>query len=153
MKQISRFSGIATAVCGALLLAACAANSPTTEMETGEPAAPLVDENGERVLKPNPYLAEPASVPAAAQQAIAQARAQFGQQQYAAAESTMQQVVTQWPQLSGAWLNLAKVQLKLQQPEAAEHSLQQAVAANTNNVFAWNSLGVLLRDQGRFDEA
>lgn len=153
MKRLSRFAHIATAVSCALLLAACAGNPSTPESEATEPAVPLVDENGERVLRPNPYLADPANVPAAAQQAITQARTQFGQQQYVAAESTMQQVVAQWPQLSGAWLNLAKVQLKLEQPEAAEHSLQKAVAANENNVFAWNSLGALLRDRGRFEEA
>ena len=131
----------------ALLLAGCAGNPATTE------PADNVDDNGQRIPVPNPYLTQPGNVPAAAQQGLATARALFEQQKFRAAESELQQVVAQWPQLSGAWLNLAKVQLKLDQVAQAESSLQQAVAANENNVFAWNTLGVLLRDQGRFEEA
>ncbi|MCK7597820.1 tetratricopeptide repeat protein [Microbulbifer sp. CAU 1566] len=134
-----------------VLLAACASN-PETPQVSDIPAA-AVDESGQRILSPNPYLAEKASVPDAAQQALLRARQYFEAQQYTAAETELQQLVAQWPALSGTWLNLAKVQLKLKQPEQAETSLKQAVAANENNVFAWNSLGVLLRDQGRFDEA
>lgn len=150
LLRAARFVTIAGSI---VLLAACAGNPGAPDTDSAESAGPVVDENGNRVVTPNPYLAEPANVPDAAQQGINQARALFGQQQYAAAESTMQQVVAQWPKLSGAWLNLAKIQLKLEQVAAAEQSLQQAVAANENNVFAWNSLGVLLRDQGRFEEA
>lgn len=150
LLRAARFVTIAGSV---VLLAACAGNPAAPDAGSAESAASVVDENGNRVVTPNPYLAEPANVPDGARQAISQARALFGQQQYAAAESTMQQVVAQWPELSGAWLNLAKIQLKLEQVAAAEQSLQQAVAANENNVFAWNSLGVLLRDQGRFEEA
>ncbi|WP_231759145.1 tetratricopeptide repeat protein [Microbulbifer elongatus] len=149
-QPFNRFALLATA---ALLLSACAGN-PTDPDTPPADAEPLAEgEIVQRVATPNPYLADTASVPAAAQQAMANARAYFEQQQFDAAETELQQVVAQWPVLSGAWLNLAKVQLKLDQPEQAEKSLQQAVAANPKNVFAWNSLGVLLRDQGRFDEA
>ncbi|MFV8780888.1 tetratricopeptide repeat protein [Microbulbifer sp. SA54] len=131
----------------AALLSACGSNPVEPE------ATPSVDENGQRAVTPNPYLAQAGSVPAEAEQALQRARQFFESQQYTAAETELQQVVSQWPQLSGAWLNLSIVQMKLKQPEPAESSLKQAVAANENNVFAWNSLGVLLRDQGRFEEA
>ncbi|WP_406828674.1 tetratricopeptide repeat protein [Microbulbifer sp. ARAS458-1] len=149
----NQLSSYALATIAALLLSACAGN-PTGSDTSGIDAEPVTEgEIPQRVATPNPYLAEAASVPGAAQQALANARGYFEQQQFGAAETELQQVVTQWPQLSGAWLNLAKVQLKLEQPEQAEASLRQAVTANPKNVFAWNSLGVLLRDLGRFDEA
>lgn len=131
-----------------VLLSACAGN-PTATPD----AAATPDESGKRIVSPNPYLAEPSSVPTGAKQGMSRARDYFLQQQYPAAETELQQVVTQWAALSGAWLNLAKVQLKLNKPEQAEASLKQAVTVNENNVFAWNTLGVLLRDQGRFEEA
>ncbi|MCA0893315.1 tetratricopeptide repeat protein [Microbulbifer agarilyticus] len=137
---------------GALLLSGCASN-PGAPDEGAATSTMAEGESSKRVASPNPYLSEAPGVPSGAQQALANARGYFEQQQFAAAETELQQVVSQWPELSGAWLNLAKVQLKLEQPEQAEQSLQQAVTANAKNVFAWNSLGVLLRDQGRFDEA
>ncbi|WP_295800869.1 tetratricopeptide repeat protein [uncultured Microbulbifer sp.] len=140
-------SGATVVALVSLLFAGCAGNPPAPET-TGN-----LDENGQHIPVPNPYLVQPGSVPAAAQKALANARNLFQQQQFAAAEAELLQVVEQWPQLSGAWLNLAKVQLKLEKAEQAESSLQQAVAANEDNVFAWNTLGVLLRDQGRFEEA
>ena len=139
--------GVALVTLTAVLLAGCAGN-PTTPAATTK-----VDENGQRIAQPNPYLAQPGNVPAAADKALANARALFQQQQFAEAEAELLKTVAEWPQLSGAWLNLAKVQLKLQQAEDAERSLRQAVAVNENNVFAWNTLGVLLRDEGRFEEA
>ncbi|WGL15603.1 tetratricopeptide repeat protein [Microbulbifer bruguierae] len=135
----------------AIVLAGCAGNPRSPEPATT--AGHTVDENGKRIASPNPYLTAAGDVPAAAQQALGRAHGFFAQQQFAAAERELQQVVTQWPQLSGAWLNLAKVQLKLNQPKQAEASLQHSVTANANNVFAWNSLGVLMRDLGRFEEA
>ena len=150
LHALKNFALVAAA---ALLLSACASNPTGSEATETEAMDVAEGEIVQRVATPNPYLAEAASVPGAAQQALANARSYFEQQQFGAAETELQQVVTQWPQLSGAWLNLAKVQLKLEQPEQAENSLQQAVAANPKNVFAWNSLGVLLRDQGRFNEA
>nr|WP_010131944.1 tetratricopeptide repeat protein [Microbulbifer agarilyticus] len=145
-------AGAALLALGALLLSGCASNPGTPDADAvTSPSADgaLV----KRVASPNPYLSAASGVPSGAQQALANARGYFEQQQFTAAETELQQVVSQWPELSGAWLNLAKVQLKLEQPEQAEQSLQQAVTANARNVFAWNSLGVLLRDQGRFDEA
>ena len=143
---VIRHGALALAL-ASLLLAGCANNPASTA------PASAMDENGQRIPVPNPYLAQPGSVPAAAQQGLVNARELFQQQQFAAAAAALQQVVAQWPQLSGAWLNLAKVQLKLDKTAQAESSLQQAVAANPNNVFAWNTLGVVLRDQGRFEEA
>lgn len=151
--DLKALKGFALLAAAALLLSACA-SSPTGSDTTDTEATDVAEgETVQRIATPNPYLAEAASVPGAAQQALANARGYFEQQQFGAAETELQQVVTQWPHLSGAWLNLAKIQLKLKQPEQAEKSLQQAVAANPKNVFAWNSLGVLMRDQGRFDEA
>ena len=148
MKALTQL--IAAAACS-LLLAACAGNPGAPD--TGADTAVTLDESGRRIASPNPYLAEAGSVPGGAKQGLQRAREYFVQQQFAAAETELQQVVTQWAVLSGAWLNLAKVQLKLDKPAAAETSLKQAVTVNENNVFAWNALGVLLRDQGRFEEA
>ncbi|WP_299594265.1 tetratricopeptide repeat protein [uncultured Microbulbifer sp.] len=147
----TRCKQLALATLCTALLAACA-GSPTAPDSDGRTEV-AADESGKRVASPNPYLAEAASVPAGAKQGISRAHDYFLQQQYPAAETELQQVVTQWAVLSGAWLNLAKVQLKLNKPEEAETNLKQAVAVNENNVFAWNALGVLLRDQGRFEEA
>ena len=148
LKSYFRLAAIASL---ATVLAACGSNPPQPDIS--DTAEPVLDENGKRVATPNPYFAERASVPTGAQQAMSRAREFFDQQQFQAAETELQQVVAQWPNLSGAWLNLSKVQLKLAQPEHAEASLRRAVEANAKNVFAWNALGVLLRDQGRFEDA
>ncbi|TLM79138.1 tetratricopeptide repeat protein [Microbulbifer harenosus] len=148
MKSYFRLAAIASL---ATVLAACGSNP--SQPEIADTAEPVLDENGKRVATPNPYFAERTSVPTGAQQAMSRAREFFDQQQFQAAETELQQVVAQWPNLSGAWLNLSKVQLKLAQPEQAEASLRRAVEANAKNVFAWNALGVLLRDQGRFEDA
>ncbi|WP_105102414.1 tetratricopeptide repeat protein [Microbulbifer pacificus] len=148
---LKRFFHFAIITSLAALLAACGSNPAQRGDATA--AEPVLDGSGKRVATPNPYFADPTDVPAAALEAISRARGFYDQQQYPSAEAELQQVVTQWPNLSGAWLNLSRVQLKLAQPGQAESSLRQAVAANEKNVFAWNSLGVLLRDQGKFEDA
>ncbi|MGL6162441.1 tetratricopeptide repeat protein [Microbulbifer sp.] len=109
--------------------------------------------SGESQRTPNPYLAQTDRAPQAARDGMEIARQAFERGDLAAAEAELTKLTESWPKLSGPWLNLGIVQRKLDKPEAAEQSLRQAVAANGDNVFAWNELAALLRDAGRFEEA
>lgn len=126
-----------------LLLNACASG--------GGPASP---DAAEAVgATPNPYLAEAQRVPPEARKGMEIARQAYAAGEFETAASELQELTVNWPELSGLWLNLGIVQGRAGDGAAAEESLRQAIAANDNNVFAWNQLAALLRDAGRFDEA
>jgi tetratricopeptide (TPR) repeat protein len=138
-------------LCSLTLCAALLAQAGCSSTGGPDSSVAVGDEN--RVPVANPYLSQAQRVPGAAREAVQRARQYYENQQFGAAETELQQITSQWPELSGAWLNLAIVQRKQQLPEQAEASLRQAVAANDLNVFAWNELGALLRDGGRFTDA
>ncbi len=57
------------------------------------------------------------------------------------------------PQFSGPLVNEGLIQLRKQQYADAEKALQQAVKVNPQNPYAFNLLGVALREQGKFQDA
>lgn len=127
----------------AILLSACTSTGGSRQAEH-------VAEGGSA---PNPYLAQPRKVPAAAREGMEIARKFYEAGDMAAAEEQLKKLTERWPELSGLWLNLGIVQSHIGDTEAAEASLRQAISVNDMNVFAWNELAALLRNAGRFDEA
>ncbi|WP_444943090.1 tetratricopeptide repeat protein [Microbulbifer sp. ZKSA006] len=128
----------------AFTLCACSAVQKAVAPSDGQ----VVQQHSE-----NPYLRDSQSVPQPARVAMDLARQYFQANDLAASEAQLLPITEKWPELSGAWLNLAIVQQSAEKYTEAEQSFRQAIAANDNNVFAWNQLAALMRDRGRFDEA
>ena len=64
-----------------------------------------------------------------------------------------QSLSSRFPQLSGPLVNQGLIYLEQDKNEDAEAVLRQALQANSQNPYAYNSLGLALREQGKFDEA
>ncbi|WP_444958888.1 tetratricopeptide repeat protein [Microbulbifer sp. ZKSA002] len=111
------------------------------------------DSDAAQQLTENPYLRDGKRVPQQARAAMELAHQNFQANDLPAAESQLLQITEKWPELSGAWLNLAIVQQSGEKYEESERSFRQAIAVNDNNVFAWNHLAALMRDRGRFEDA
>jgi tetratricopeptide (TPR) repeat protein len=72
---------------------------------------------------------------------------------YASAQTILEALTEQHPELAGPWVNLGLVHLAQNREEPARATLQAALVANPYNCDAHNQLGVLARQQGAYDEA
>lgn len=142
-----------------LVLTACSsgpkkADVPDAEQvatdATGQPQSPLLPPGP---ATPNPYLATKPSINRQAQQLFNDAIAAMAKKQWPQAENLLTRVTTQYPNLSGAYLNLGLVYQTKGELDKAEQALNQAVAANANNLDAYNQLGILKREAGDFAAA
>ena len=142
-----------------LVLTACSsgpkkADGPDAEQvatdATGQPQSPLLPPGP---ATPNPYLATKPSINRQAQQLFNDAIAAMAKKQWPQAENLLTRVTTQYPNLSGAYLNLGLVYQAKGELDKAEQALNQAVAANANNLDAYNQLGILKREAGDFAAA
>ena len=71
----------------------------------------------------------------------------------AAAEQAFRKIAADYPQYSGALVNLGILQAKQGRLEDAEKSFQSALERNASNAAALNQLGIVYRKLGRFQEA
>lgn len=142
-KRLTKLAMRTLAVGTLLALGACAQMDSAAPIDPAAAGAP----------SPNPYLAQSTRVPAAAREGMEHARGLYESGDVSGAERQLLTVTQTWPELSGPWLNLGIVQQRAGETEAAEQSMRAAIAANDNNVYAWNQLAALLRDGGRFEEA
>ena len=142
-----------------LVLTACSSGPKKTEVPdaeqvatdaTGQPQSPLLPPGP---ATPNPYLATKPSINRQAQQLFNDAIAAMAKKQWPQAENLLTRVTTQYPNLSGAYLNLGLVYQAKGELDKAEQALNQAVAANANNLDAYNQLGILKREAGDFAAA
>ena len=142
-----------------LVLTACSSGPKKAEIpdaeqvatdETGQPQSPLLPPGP---ATPNPYLATKPSINRQAQQLFNDAIAAMAKKQWPQAENLLTRVTTQYPNLSGAYLNLGLVYQAKGELDKAEQALNQAVAANANNLDAYNQLGILKREAGDFAAA
>ena len=62
-------------------------------------------------------------------------------------------ITTSEPGLSGAWTNLGIARNKIGDTAGAEDAFNKAIAANPNQVVAYNELGIIYRRSGRLEEA
>lgn len=65
----------------------------------------------------------------------------------------LQSLSSRYPMLSGPFVNQGIVYLKQEQYDDAEDMLRQAIEVNDSNPYAYNTLGVVLRERGEFEEA
>lgn len=101
----------------------------------------------------NPYLLNRKSVPRRAQQQFDQALGAMRLKQWSRAESILKLLNTDFPELSGPWLNLGITYIAMEHTDRAEAAFKQAVAVNRNNLDAYNQLAALYRRSGDFRAA
>lgn len=176
----SRQSLVAAVACTALMLAACSSapvkpTKPAPEA-SAEPdlmeqlkkrmAAPVVRK--EKIEEPVAQQQESQSshqpavtVTTATQPLVAPEIASAYQQALEAVKADKNEEALQLledlslkaPTYAGPLINQGLVYLKLKKYQQAEVVLQRAIQVNDKNPYAWNQLGIALREQGKFAEA
>ncbi|WP_096085603.1 tetratricopeptide repeat protein [Agaribacterium haliotis] len=138
-----------------LTLAACGGMAKKETPEQGEAdtlAAPSFDtENFVAIARPAPEFIPVISDAAWAE--FAEAKNAMLEQNWAEAETRLILMTQTYPELTGAYTNLAIVYGKQERLEEAEQAYRQAITGNAYNFDAYANLGVLLRSEGRFDDA
>lgn len=118
-----------------------------------EDGADPVEGEAPLVLIPNPYLANPPSVPGRAKDEFAKAVVAMDASQWKAAEGMLTLMTEAYPSLSGPYVNLGICLSHLEQWDNAEAALKKAIEVNPTNMDAYTALGVLYREQGKFTDA
>lgn len=164
-SSLSRYGLPLSSLLVVLFLSACSStpSDKTADTETVDvsntPVATGVSEDGvpagfdATAPDINPYLAEKTEGPSAARGLFRDAIASMQQENWQRAEVLLQQLTTEYPKLSGPFLNLGIVYRQLERSDDAETAFKNAIAANGLNLDAYNQLGLLLREQGRFTDA
>lgn len=161
MQYIKHIASLALALS---ILSACSfvptnQSTPSTTKKQNLPetraANESVSENTNQApLSVNPYLShKPNNIPNSAQTRFDAAVKLLKNNQLTAAESQFASLAQDHPKLSGPWLNLGLIHQRTERPESAQANFQRAIAANKTNLNAYNQLGILLREQGKFSEA
>ena len=142
----------------ALLLSGCSgvrfyepivANTET--MTSTDAAEPQVAEKPEtRELLEEPSLPR---VPAKAAELFAQANQAMAGEDWQRADTVLYQLMNEYPQFSGPYLNAALSQLAQDNPTEAEVLFLAALEVNHRNLDAYNQYAIFLRKQGRFLES
>jgi len=101
----------------------------------------------------NPYLQQAVSVPGDASALFNDAVRAMQSEQWSRAETLLQRVISQYPELSGPYLNLGIVYRHLNQIDKAEAAFAKAVQVNSLNIDALNQLAIIKREQGDFKAA
>ena len=133
-----------------ILLASCAS---VPEQEAAET---LVDAEAQEdifVVLPNPYFLNPQQVPEQARLEFARVKQAMAEQDWPEAQAQLDLMIATFPKLSGPYVNLGIVLLNQDNVEDAEKAFRFAIETNALNFDAYDHLGKLLREQGRFDEA
>lgn len=112
--------------------------------DTAAPAEEVV------VRRPNPYMANRSSISAAAQRRFEQANQAIAEQRWQDAEKHLLWLTQNYDTLSGPFLNLALLYRATEQFDKVEPAFKQALAANTNNINAYNQYAIYLRERGEF---
>ena len=125
--------------------------SASTQPATGPAQAASEPAAVERL--PNPYLSDHPTVATAARQRFAAAIEALHKQQWQVAETDLLWLTENYPDLSGPYLNLALLYQHNGEDKKVEPAFLKAIAANANNIGAYNQYGIWLRGQGRFTDA
>lgn len=103
---------------------------------------------------PNPYDQEPKpDVPSNAKSEYARVKDAMSAKQWEKAEGLLSLMIETYPRLSGPYVNLGIVQVKLNNFEEAEKAFKYAIELNQTNIDAYTELGALYREGGQFAEA
>ncbi len=117
-------------------------------------AQPEQIEEAPFVPLPNPYHQQPKpDVPSNAKSEYARVKEAMAAKQWEKAEDLLTLMIETYPRLSGPYVNLGIVQVKLKNPEEAEKAFKYAIELNQTNMDAYTELGALYREQGKFSQA
>lgn len=183
IKHTVKHTAVLSALAAALLLAGCAstpkAPAPTGEVAPAESNEPdLVAQLRERMAsgnlqrqektedrKPSEATADTSKSPVVNTDISKQQAAMAVAGDYAKALglmsadkddealALMQKIATKAPQFSGPLVNQGVIQLKQKKYAEAQKSLEDALKINARNPYAFNLLGIALREQGKFADA
>ena len=128
---------------------ATANNSPDT-IVPGEAPQLTFDLGGPDT---NPYLEQASDAPAPARALFNDAVKAMQAEQWSRAETLLQSLIGQYPDLSGPYLNLGIVYRHLNQMDKAKEAFAKAVTVNSMNIDALNQLALINREQGDFKAA
>jgi Tfp pilus assembly protein PilF len=106
---------------------------------------------GSRKESSTPLAAE--DLPVAARGEFDSAVAAMNAGQWADAQTRLQALIRAQPNLSGAYLNLALIDVQADRATQADKNFRKAIAANPDNLVARNQYAIWLRTQGRFRDA
>ncbi|MDM3872239.1 tetratricopeptide repeat protein [Porticoccus sp. W117] len=137
--------------CGSLPL--IGEKTPSEEPEQAVASSEQVVEQPAEVLPPNPYLQSRKSVPTAAQKRFATALEFMDSGEWQKAEQPLLQITIDYPQLSGAHLNLGICYRQLGKEQLAQDYFTESIRVNPSNLSAYNLLALVKREQGAFAEA
>lgn len=139
-----RFTERLAGVLALLVLVAGCASGP-------KPAADAARENVQTGPDGQPVM--PLDVPPRAMTLYEQAVSSMAAGETIDAELRFQEFLLQYPGYAGAHVNLAIIFIERDDLQAAENSLTDALILNPQHPAALNQLGLLLRRQGKFQEA
>ena len=140
----------------ALALSACSAVPMLSSEEAVAPAADVAapeQQSPATIAAENPYLDSQRRVNDSARQRFAAATAAMAAEDWATARADLEWLVTEYPKLSGPYLNLALLHASQGHVQEAEHFFQATLEVNDRNLEAYNQYAIFLRRQGRFDDA
>ena len=146
MKYISRLK-VCSILLPLLLISACQSVPDRPEEQLSEDAEVAVQKTV------NPYLLNRPSVSSAVTKRFTRAQEAIDAENWAQAEFELQWLTVNHPNLSGPYLSLAVVYQAISETEKAELAFKGAIAANSNNVNAYNQYGIYLRKKGEFSNA
>ncbi|UTA47872.1 tetratricopeptide repeat protein [Simiduia sp. 21SJ11W-1] len=138
------------------LLAGCATSPEAPERadpepDLNQPLDPAAD--APRVPVPNPYAAQPEPNDPATRALLDKANAAMAAKAWGKAEPLLLQAIEQSGGYSGVYYNLGRVYYELNRKEEALAQFQNAVAMNDKNIYAYNALALIKREQGDFAAA
>jgi Tfp pilus assembly protein PilF len=98
-------------------------------------------------------IIEPEPPPVEATVLFAASVSAIEEEHWAMAENQLLALQQRYPEYSEISFNLGIVYLKMHKPDAAEAAFRQTIASDPAKLAAYNHLGTMLRQQGRFIEA
>ena len=148
----------ASSLLAVTLLSACS-QSPTKNTDNTSDrthsggTSEITENNVSYTATPNPYLNNPVKASANAKQRFKKALAYMQNEQWQAAIIDFNTLIQDFPELSGPYLNIGIAYRKIDQTDKAITSFNKAINANELNVFAYNQLALLQRQEGDFQAA
>jgi tetratricopeptide (TPR) repeat protein len=152
--RFARPLGAAVIAAAFALSSACGASGPRPSIEPERVASAASDGVGEsRVAADGIAVSPPVEIPAAAAAAFARATQAMAAETWIEAELELEQLILEYPDYPGPYVNLAIVYRQDGRDAEAEVALGRALAIAPGHPAANNERGVMLREQGEFESA
>lgn len=138
---------------GAVLLNACSLLQQPGSTSPAASEAAVGETDAGFTPMPNPYNRSQKTLPNHVLARFMEAQLAMEAEQWSQAQALLEQLVGEYPTLSGPYVNLGLVYRQQGDLDRAEEMFRQAIAVNRLNGEAYNQLAVLHRERGEFEEA